>query len=195
MILLGDKTVDFRLGDAVVPKIYRGDDVAWSRNVVHFQQLVDFVGCDALTERGTVATKDYATNEFVINGTISTQSGYANFMRQTNQNFPAYHTMLRIDTGASISFRTEQNSEVEFWIYRNNPLVRNSTPAAGIYGRLYSSDHPGQLTNHRVQFMIFDLTAMFSDCPELMPTTVEEFKKLFPATYYPYTSEPYDVYI
>lgn len=197
-ILVGTKHVD---------EAYIGNKRIFKKYVVHFQNLIND---SSASNRGTsgVTFKKVQANEWIVYGTPTAINCFCNLdyvNKETNsEGLIEGHTYLNgseTEDGkawaGTFNVSGEPNS-IFHYAYKTNPVATITKLGTGSYTRLQIRPEESEWNIPMEQITIYpqlyDLTAMFSDAPELMPTTVEEFRKLFPYKRYPYTPEPYDVY-
>ena len=96
-------------------------------------------------------------------------------------NNPSSYVTVRFgNNNVNVSNGSERYATTENGIYTLSSGVGNPPP---LYFRAFAGATAG---TYKFTLQLFDLTAMFGAGNE--PSTVEEFEKMFPATYYPYNA-------
>lgn len=96
-------------------------------------------------------------------------------------NNPSSYVTVRFgNNNVNVSNGSERYTTTENGIYTLSSGVGNPPP---LYFRAFAGATAG---TYKFTLQLFDLTAMFGTGNE--PSTVEEFEKMFPATYYPYNA-------
>lgn len=187
-----------------------GGLTAGPHDVVHFQQLIKCITA-GYTSAG-ISAKRQSDGSYLLSGTLTTSDGFMNINFEIGKNnckiyndhtyLLLLHTIPAVaDTSAGTvklrgraywgsSVGTSGMTDNTFRTIGTTESVRADT-----WARFNYSGGTGKTLNCYAWLSLFDITEMFRDCPELAPMTVNAFKALFPDNYYPYTDEPYDVYI
>lgn len=96
-------------------------------------------------------------------------------------NNPSSYVTVRFENNnVNVSNGSERYTTTENGIYTLSSGIGNPPP---LYFRAFAGATAG---TYKFTLQLFDLTAMFGAGNE--PTSVEEFEKIFPATYYPYNA-------
>ena len=119
-----------------------------------------------------------------ITGTASATGNIGIYPPSKNgDSFPANHSLLLMATGKGnvklgrAGFGAGVNDNYAFFKYTES-----------FYCGVYLYIESGKTYDTEKQVMVFDLTEMFGEGNE--PTTIDEFKALFPKDYYSYTASP-----
>lgn len=150
---------------------------------IEWNQLVNLSDMPAGSHNEIIYTKDGASGYVTISGTLSEGSSNTYKMILNSTKLVVGHKY----------FGSVGNSQSDFLIWHNAPetLEKNSgiftvnVPGNGIY--LYRKNITGgTIINETLRPFVCDLTEMFGAGNE--PTTVEQFRALFPHDYYEYNT-------
>ena len=178
-----DETVAYEKTVPAGAMPYAGIEKIGGKTVV-WNQLANFNGITAQTNNGVTFTPN-VDGSYTINGTATG--------RVTNS-APAF-SRLNVVSGHKYSFVLSQplnNLRLRFGGGMNPDFVTQSAIVAcnsnvSLYAYFDSvTDVSSTEYNQNLFITIFDLTLMFGSGNE--PSTVEEFKSMFPADYYPYNA-------
>lgn len=175
------------------------------RGLVHFQNLIE-----SIYGGGTYGGITFTKNEngtYRLTGTQTVDTGsFRNINDGHGNACKIYHRHTYVLIGYVKTYT--KPTTTKFRVYWGSTLAASGMESdsvrtvsadesisANTWARFQIKSYAGAEYDCDAAPMLFDLTDMFSDCPELTPTSVAEFKALFPADYYPYTEQPYDVII
>lgn len=169
-------SADISDGNAEIDKMY-GDTVVWNQLVNGYghTQSITFLN-------GKFIYSDFASGIRVLNASLTLISGHK-YYAKASKPFNNVYVMCYTNDVAHKLFDVGRSNIDE--VVLDTIVTCNYTASDyRLYVNRYGATSDTPVSNYEGYVMLFDLTQMFGAGNE--PTTVEEFKAIFPKDYYPY---------
>lgn len=180
---VGTHASDYTEVNSAKVDVIKGNTIVWN-------QLIPNTGTSR-TASGVTCTSN-GNGEITLNGT-STVSGNLEFVTFGTGLAKSSHIVITMCIPISGTYQVTGNVAFTDGYGKYNLSIgggtqyiqpRTSTSLNTPFYNLYNISVGDTFNNYKVRFMMFDLTKMFGAGNE--PSTIEEFKAMFPNDYYPY---------